>query len=148
MRFIINNLQEIPLNEKFIIKVFNKINRHFKRKFANYELVITFVDDKYIRRLNRKFLGRNYATDVMAFPMDENFTPSNIRRMVLGDVIISVQRAKIQAKRFKNSFNNELALLVIHGTLHLLGYDDIKTKDALIMRKKEQNILGTLKNMV
>ncbi len=141
MKFIINNLQKIPLNEKFIIKVFDKINKCFKIKFKNYELVITFVDDRYIRRLNRKFLAKNSPTDVMAFPMQESFSPSGTRGMVLGDVVISVQRAKIQAKRFKNSFNNELALLIIHGTLHLLGYDDIKAKDALVMRKKEQDIL-------
>ena len=177
MKFIINNIQNrISLNGKFVTTIFNNINRHFIslnknnliqlkstpnfiKEFVgclcNYKLIVTFVDDKYIRTLNNKFLGRNYVTDVIAFPMQESFDPIRLgepksskyrlESIVLGDIVISVDRARVQAKRFKHSFYEELALLVIHGTLHLLGYDDIKEKDILIMRKKEQEILKTIK---
>lgn len=150
MKFIINSLQKkILLNKKLINKVFNTLNKNVADRLSNYELTVTFVDDKYIRRLNKRFLGKDRFTDVIAFPMEEISRPLVSRRklptIILGDVVISVDRAKVQAKRFRHSFDEELALLIIHGTLHLLGYDDIKTKNATLMRQKEQEILQILK---
>ncbi len=149
------NKHFISLDKDNLIQLKSKPGRVEELNFPKEFIIITFVDDKYIRKLNKRFLDRNYVTDVIAFPMQESFdqyrieepksSKYHLKSIVLGDVVISVDRAKVQAKRFKYSFYEELALLIIHGTLHLLGYDDIKSKDILIMRKKEQEILKTMK---
>ena len=83
---------------------------------------IVFVADEAIRKLNRSFRGRNYATDVLSFPNEaEPFEVEN--EIQLGDVVISVERAAAQAKEHRLSFANELKQLVLHGLLHLSGYD-------------------------
>jgi probable rRNA maturation factor len=76
---------------------------------------IAFVSDKKIRELNRQFRGVDKATDVLSFPAEE---PNN-----LGDVAISVETAATQAKESRLSFENEIAQLILHGLLHLSGYD-------------------------
>ena len=76
---------------------------------------IAFVSDKKIRELNRQFRGVDRATDVLSFPAEE---PNN-----LGDVAISVETAAVQAKENRLSFENEIAQLILHGLLHLSGYD-------------------------
>jgi probable rRNA maturation factor len=83
---------------------------------------VLLVGDRAIRRLNRTYLGRDHPTDVLAFPQARAFSmpgPS-----LLGDVVISVDTAARQAKAHGHSLDRELALLLIHGLLHLLGYDD------------------------
>ena len=76
---------------------------------------IAFVSDKSIRKLNQQFRGVDKATDVLSFPADE---PNN-----LGDVAVSVETAAAQAKENGLSFENEIAQLILHGLLHLSGYD-------------------------
>lgn len=76
---------------------------------------IAFVSDKSIRKLNQQFRGVDKATDVLSFPADE---PDN-----LGDVAVSVETAAAQAKENALSFDNEIAQLILHGLLHLCGYD-------------------------
>jgi len=76
---------------------------------------IAFVSDKKIRELNRQFRGVDKATDVLSFPAGENIN--------LGDVAVSVDTAAVQAKENGLSFNDEIAQLILHGLLHLCGYD-------------------------
>ncbi len=90
------------------------------------EVSVTFCDNKYIRRLNKKFRDKDKATDVLSFPMyeDGEFDPTEcISGAVLGDIVISLERAKEQADEIGNSFLHEVAFLAVHSTLHLLGYD-------------------------
>jgi len=76
---------------------------------------IAFVSDKKIRELNRQFRGVDKATDVLSFPAGENIN--------LGDIAVSVDTAAVQAKENGLSFNDEIAQLILHGLLHLCGYD-------------------------
>lgn len=89
---------------------------------AKRDATIVFVSDATIKSLNRRFRGRDYATDVLSFPNKaEKFeaeTKSN-----LGEVVISVQRAAAQAKESGLTFSNEVEQLILHGLLHLCGYD-------------------------
>jgi len=86
------------------------------------EATIVFVSDRSIRDLNRSYRGKNQATDVLSFPTRaESFEAEN--RQHLGDVVISVGRAAAQAKANGLSFRNEVEQLVLHGLLHLCGYD-------------------------
>ena len=90
------------------------------------EVSVTLVDDEYIRALNREYRGKDAPTDVLSFPLyeDGNFDISEcIGGAMLGDIVISVERAKEQALEIGNSFLREVAFLTVHSTLHLLGYD-------------------------
>ncbi|HET7853089.1 MAG TPA: rRNA maturation RNase YbeY [Candidatus Methylomirabilis sp.] len=86
------------------------------------ELSVLLVGDRAIRRLNRVYLNRDHPTDVLAFPQPKGFPSPGPH--LLGDVVISVETAARQAKAQGHSLDQELALLLIHGLLHLLGYDD------------------------
>ena len=85
-------------------------------------VTIVFVGDNAIRELNRRFRGKDYATDVLSFPSAaEPFETEN--RSHLGEVVISVQRATAQAQSNRLNFENEVKQLILHGLLHLCGYD-------------------------
>jgi probable rRNA maturation factor len=130
----IKNLQkEIRLPISKLEKITKKINKIIGLK-KDYCIVIT--NDSSIRRLNNKFLHKNNPTDVIAFDYKEN--------KYLGDIVISCETAKANAEVFKNTLLKELALYIIHGILHLKGYDDLKLKDRILMRKEEARILNKL----
>ena len=98
------------------------------------EVSVTFCDNEYIKRLNAEFRNKDSATDVLSFPMydfdDETDPTENPDGSIsLGDIVISLERAKEQAAEIGNSFEREVAFLVIHSTLHLLGYDHERSKD-------------------
>ena len=98
------------------------------------EVSVTFCDNEYIKRLNAEFRNKDSSTDVLSFPMydfdDETDPTENPDGSIsLGDIVISLERAKEQAAELGNSFEREVAFLVIHSTLHLLGYDHERSKD-------------------
>jgi probable rRNA maturation factor len=112
-----------------------------------YEVSLVFTDSETVRQLNRDYRGVDEPTDVLAFHMlpqkknDSSFAlpPDGITR--LGEVIISYPQAKEQATEQGHSPEKELALLVIHGTLHLLGYDHEEPEEESKMREKERELL-------
>src|SRR3989344_1416369 len=83
---------------------------------------VSLVSDKEILELNKKYLGRNYSTDVLSFKLDELIEDKNY----LGDVVVNAEQAKRQADEYGNTYEQEIAALVEHGVLHLLGvhHDD------------------------
>lgn len=90
------------------------------------EVSVTFCDNEYIRGLNNEFRGIDRHTDVLSFPMYDGgeFDEVECREgAVLGDIVISIERAKEQAKEVGNTFHHEVAFLTVHSVLHLLGYD-------------------------
>ncbi|MEA3305369.1 MAG: rRNA maturation RNase YbeY [Candidatus Omnitrophota bacterium] len=107
------------------------------------ELSIVFTTDSGIKRLNSLYRGQNRPTDVLAFSMREG-KPLKKDSLILGDIAISVDRAREQAKRFKSSFKKEIYLYIIHGLLHLTGYDDRTRSAEKQMREKETAILNYL----
>ncbi|MEW6684665.1 MAG: rRNA maturation RNase YbeY [Candidatus Edwardsbacteria bacterium] len=109
-------------------------------------LTVVFSDDKYLRSLNRRFRNVDKPTDVIAFSMlegEEVGTGSKPAptHQILGDIYISVQRAKKQSKEYQVSFEEELLRLAVHGVLHLLGYDHQTPEQAKKMRRKEGKFL-------
>src|SRR5438270_4526612 len=89
---------------------------------AHQTASIVFVSDAAIKKLNRQFRGKNYSTDVLSFPTKaEDFESDN--QSHLGEVVISVERAAAQAKENGLTFSNEVEQLILHGLLHLSGYD-------------------------
>jgi probable rRNA maturation factor len=126
------------------------------------------VDDEKMRQLNADHRGINRTTDVLSFPQaSEKWEVRNKKfnkkitgifptshflpptpHFLLGDVVINVQMAASQAKKSGKNFYDEIYHLLVHGILHLLGYDHEKSKyKSLIMRKKEQEILDAIKKM-
>ncbi|MBI5150618.1 MAG: rRNA maturation RNase YbeY [Candidatus Omnitrophica bacterium] len=103
-------------------------------------LSIVFVSGPRIRALNRKYLGRDYVTDVLAFDLKDDQRPGRVS----GDIAICVDAAVRNAKSYNTSLAQELVLYVAHGILHLLGFDDHAPADIRKMRKKEQEILECL----
>src|SRR5437016_14485335 len=100
------------------------------------ELSIALVGNAEIRKLNAKFRKKDYPTDVLSFPAGDEL-PTGVR--LLGDVVISVEKAREQAKQRGRALNEEMVTLLIHGVVHLLGYDNERSaKDARIMARMER----------
>ncbi len=125
MKIFVNNLPEF---EEDIRKIAQKVVKSEKLKG---ELSITFVNDKKIKEMNKKYTNRDSVTDVLSFPFYD--TPE-----LLGDIYISIPQAKRQKE---TDLLSELRLLTVHGILHLAGYDDKSEEQTKIMRKKEKHYL-------
>ncbi len=96
------------------------------------EISVTLCDNEYIHGLNKQYRGVDRHTDVLSFPIYENgeFDECEcVGGAMLGDIVISLERAREQAKEIGNTFFEEVAFLTIHSTLHLLGYDHERSKD-------------------
>ena len=105
------------------------------------ELSIVLCDNAFIHPLNRDYRGKDKPTDVLSFSQREEGDPQD---PMLGDVIISIERAKAQAGDHGNSVSAEISLLLVHGILHLLGYDHEEDEEAEAMEAKEKEILCLL----
>jgi probable rRNA maturation factor len=112
---------------------------------SSSEASVAVVSDRLIRALNRRYLGRDRATDVLAFPQAPRKPPGQGAGGLLGDVVVSAERAAAQAPRYGQTVERELELLVIHGVLHLLGYDDTTPRSRARMRRREREILISLR---
>jgi len=135
----IKNLQKrTPISPSKIKQAVKKILRLERVKTAN--LSIVFVTDRKIKALNKKYLKREHATDVLAFDLREKPAPKTIT----GEIIISADTAVKNSRTFKTSIKKELLLYLAHGILHLLGFDDHKKKDIVRIRKKEEQLLKAI----
>ena len=103
------------------------------------EISISFVEDEEIRGLNRDHLGRDRATNVLSFSMREGEW-SEVNANLLGDVVVSVDRALARSKRVGTDPTDEIAYLLIHGILHLTGYDHEGGADGRRMRKLQEDL--------
>ena len=109
----------------------------------NSEVSITLTDDKNIHELNKKYRGIDRPTDVLSFAFRESDEPKilDAEFETLGDIIISIERAKIQAADFGHSFLREIIFLEVHGLLHLLGYDHIEENDRIEMENEQKFVM-------
>jgi probable rRNA maturation factor len=104
-------------------------------------LDVIFVDDDFMRKLNRKFTRRRKTTDVLSFGMNEGEN-IGVDYPGLGDIYVSLDQAKRQSKEYGISFEEETSRLVIHGVLHILGYDHKNKIQAKMMKEKEEKYLN------
>ncbi|MCI5739603.1 MAG: rRNA maturation RNase YbeY [Ruminococcus sp.] len=112
------------------------------------EISVTFVDDARIQELNKQHRNIDKATDVLSFPLGENgvydINPETGAKM-LGDIVISMERAVAQAEEYGHPLQREVAFLTVHSMLHLLGYDHVNGGlEAVHMREKEEAVLTQL----
>ena len=112
------------------------------------EISVRFVDNEMIRSLNAQYRNIDSETDVLSFPLGENGVYDqnpDTGAYVLGDIVISVQKAMEQAEEFGHSLEREIAFLTVHSMLHLLGYDHVDGGlEAVRMREKEEQVLSQL----
>jgi len=118
-----------------------------QKQSPDVDLSIVLTDDARLRQLNRDYLGIDAATDVLSFPASESDgseTDPETGSPYLGDILISIPRAKAQAKAAGHALELEVQLLVVHGVLHLLGHDHAKPKDKAKMWMAQAQILKSL----
>ena len=109
-----------------------------KLNLSDEEIAIKIVSNEQIRELNKKYKGMNSETDVLSFNL--NFQNPETGRDYLGDVVISGEKAEEQAREFGHSLEKEMATLIIHGILHLIGYDDQTLNDIKEMFTLQEKI--------
>lgn len=162
MIYVDNRQNKINVTEEFINKLERVINFALKEEEVNVdcEISMLFVDNNEIKEINNDTRGIDRATDVLSFPMldyedkkvfkeiylnkefDETFLDGE--ELVLGDIVLSLERALEQSEEYNHSFEREACYLVVHSVLHLLGYDHMEEDEKKIMRKREEEILGKL----
>jgi len=106
------------------------------------DLTLVLTDDEQLHALNQEFLGIDGPTDVLSFPASE--TDPETARPYLGDILISIPRAEVQARAAGHALEAEVQLLAIHGTLHLLGYDHAEADEKARMWKAQAEVLEGL----
>ena len=121
------------------------------------EVNVVLTNDEEIHRINKEFRGIDRATDVLSFPMGDYDVPSDFERLeeqsedyfnpetgelLLGDIVISIDKVDEQAEKYGHSKESELAFLVAHSMLHLCGYDHMEDDERLVMEKKQEEILA------
>lgn len=120
-----------------IVKKAIKAGLEFLEEKNDVEINISFITDKEMKALNKKYRNVDRTTDVLSFPLFETYPglPSQ-----LGDIVINEAQLKRQAKEYDHSYNRELVYLTIHSLLHLYGYDHIKQNEKAEMRHLEEEI--------
>lgn len=116
------------------------------------QISVTFVDNSEIRKLNKEHRGIDRATDVLSFPMIEFDGEEGDAEYdfdgefaMLGDIVISLERAREQSEEYNHSFRREVAFLTAHSMLHLLGYDHVDDEEGdRVMRQKQEQVLSSL----
>jgi probable rRNA maturation factor len=109
-----------------------------EEKSGTGEICIVFCSDDYLARMNRKYLNHRTLTDIITFPMMDD------EHIIGGDIFISIPRVRENAAEFGVRMNHEVHRVIIHGVLHLLGYDDSTDDERAGMRLKENYYLGKL----
>lgn len=144
--YLTNDQDRIHMEPKDLNLIKSAIRNTLKfEKFQrNCEVSVTLVDNEAIRTINREQRQIDRVTDVLSFPMfDEDFDDDEYA--ILGDIVLSVERAKEQAEEYGHSFQRELAFLTVHSVLHLLGYDhELGKAEESEMFQKQGQILDKM----
>jgi probable rRNA maturation factor len=134
-------LQTHSTLRRFTRKVINEVFMHYDVKELLYSFTIMLADDKILQDLNKEFRARDYPTNVLSFPEEMMIGC----RLYLGDIAISYERVTQEASQQNKNFKNHYAHMIVHGILHLLGYDHQTDEQAGIMEALEVQILSALR---
>lgn len=163
MIFIDNRQSKIQVTQELETTIKDVIEYTLKEEklFIDNEVSVIFIDNKEIKEINLEQRRINEVTDVLSFPMlhypdnkvfkevylNYEFDQSDLfeSRLIIGDVALSLERAKEQSAEFGHSFIRECAYLTVHSILHLLGYDHMEEGQKKVMRKREEEILNNFK---
>jgi len=125
----------LPFSKISIIQLINSVFFGERRKIIS--IFVNFITNKEIKKINKKFLGHDYFTDIITFPYQKNGGG------IEGELFISLDCVKNNSKLYKTGYRNELKRVIIHGCLHLAGYDDKNKKQINKIRKIENLYLNT-----
>jgi len=143
---LVSNLQEkLPVNEELLDLLTQVVETALADtvEYQTAEVGLVFTDNAYIADLNKQYRNVDGPTDVLSFAMLEGETlQDGSDSIMLGDIVISTERALQQAEEYGHGFIREMAYLTVHGVLHLLGYDHSTDAEKNAMREKEEQILG------
>jgi len=147
-----DNRSDIEIEESILEEIEDAMKRTLLHREIGVECEISysFVNADEIKELNATYRGKDVVTDVLSFPMHEDFLYDRVAilkenshlPLLLGDIVICVQQAVAQAKEYGNSLTRELCYLSVHSVLHLLGYDHMEDDDKSVMRRIEKEIMG------
>ncbi len=133
----VNNSSKDKIDKFLIHKLVHQLSIKFDLTINS--LTINFVTKEEIKKINIEYLNHNYSTDIITFNYDGN------NKLIDGEIFISTIDAKENSKKYKATFNEEILRLIIHGILHLLGYDDKTLAQKKIMKKNENKLLKNFK---
>ncbi|NLY86406.1 MAG: rRNA maturation RNase YbeY [Tissierellia bacterium] len=145
MEIYIDNRQDKIVLDDSIYELIEKTIKEvllLEEESLNCEISISFVDNQEIRVLNREYRGIDRETDVLSFPLGDTLFTDGPK--LLGDIIISLEKALEQSQDFGHSLEREIAYLTAHSMLHLLGYDHEAEEEKLVMRRREKEIMKRL----
>ncbi|MBA4396993.1 MAG: rRNA maturation RNase YbeY [Syntrophus sp. (in: bacteria)] len=139
-----NRQKAVKLDLRRIRRVVHKLKEFLS--CSDQEISLLFVDNEQIREINRQYLNRDHPTNVISFSIREGDF-GHVNPYLLGDIVISVERALQDAAAGDLPFNDEIDFLLIHGLLHLLGYnhEGVNDSETLKMRQKEDTVFFLLK---
>ncbi len=163
MLYTDNRQDKEEVTEEFINQINEVCNYALEKEEVKvqYQISLLFVDNNGIKEINKETRGMDKITDVLSFPMldykkgnvfkteylntefDERFLDGE--ELVLGDIVLSLERAREQSLDYNHSYTREACYLVVHSILHLLGYDHMEEEEKAVMRKREEEILEGLK---
>ena len=151
MIYFENDQEKLPITYKLkrLVRMSVEAALAYEEIGRDLEVSVTFTDDEGIRKLNRSYRKIDRATDVLSFPLfdfeGEGDAMSDELDDMLGDIVLSLERAAAQAEEFGHSFEREVAFLTVHSMLHLLGYDhETSEEDELDMRRRQTEIMEML----
>lgn len=145
----INNLTTDLINREFVEKVADAVLREEHLLKKGEDLSFAFVSWNRIRELNKRYRKKNYSTDVLSFPLQSKLSAVDKLEAPLGEIVICSDEVKKNARRFKSSFEKELARVIIHGVLHILGYEhEGSKKDREKMERKEKYYLSKVRSLL
>ena len=130
----VNYRGTIKIDKSLIHKIVKKLAEDLNFKISSMQ--INFVNSKEMTRINSKYLNHNYSTDIITFNYSET------KNELDGEIYISIDDAASNSKKFRVTFIEEVLRIVIHGFLHLLGYDDKGKKDKLVMKRLENSLFN------
>ena len=134
-----------PEDETAVRRAIETVGRLYGAEDA--EVSVTLTNDAYIHEINRTYRGVDRPTDVISFALMESEEPEIVGgdpRDVLGDLIISLERAQAQAEEYGHSYLRELSFLTVHGMLHLLGYDHMEEAERAEMEEEQRRVMKEL----
>ena len=146
----INNLTAVSIDQDFIKHIVDTVLKGENRE--KKEVSLAFVGPRRIKEINRRYRKKNRVTDVLSFPESEvemkEFGIGELQenKNILGEMVVCLKEVKKNSRRYKINFETELARVIIHGVLHLLGYDHEKSEEEKEkMQKKEEYYLSLIK---
>ena len=140
INILIDSLPKLPYNEEAIKELAQSVL--LSNNYNNVNLSIILSNRVYLNKLKKKYLDLDYYTDVIAFNLSDN------NDCLEGEIYVSIDDVKENAMIFKQSYNNELKRIIVHGVLHLIGYDDTSKKEIEIMKELENKYIDKFKENI